>query len=250
MLKAESTKIALISLITLMASATVSAQNEFNILIVRTSINSKSTTGELFVNGNFIAHTLELPWENNASYISSIPAGKYTAHLRYDKNDRWRLQLDDVPDRTGVQLHIGNYPAQIQGCVLVGDEVFNESNKIEKSGTAYNRLKTEFYGSVTPNSTPDKKILVTVKYNVSRTELSNKTGVVWRYADSNLWLQGPERLENKEYKRDLKYIYIKYRGPNFYFRFPIHGGRSEFSSQPNGPWTQADDEFSVFTRNN
>jgi hypothetical protein len=250
MLNSAITKVTLISIIALIVVVITPAQSDFNILIVRTSYNSGSTTGELFVNGKFIAHTLELPWENNRSYISAIPAGKYTAHLRYDKNDKWRLQLDNVPNRTGVQLHIGNYPSQIQGCVLVGDEVFNESNKIEKSGSAYNRLKTEFYGSATPNTTPDKQIQVTIKYNIGRTELVNKTGVVWRHADTNIWLQGPERLENKEYKRDLKYIYIKYRGPNFYFRFPIHGGRSEFANQANGPWTQSDDEFSVFTRNN
>lgn len=237
--------------IVLISSSAALAQNEFDVTIVRTSYNSGSITGELFVNGKFVAHTLELPWRNNESYVSSIPAGKYKAHLRYDKKDQWRVQLDGVPGgRTGVQIHIGNYPSQIEGCVLVGDEVYNDNNKVEKSASAYNRLKAEFYGSENPVSTPDKEITVTIKYNVGRTELVNQTGVVWRHADSNLWLQGPEKLENREYKRDLKYIYIKYRGPNFYFRFPIHGGRSEYSSKADGPWTEADDEYSVFTRNN
>lgn len=217
-----------------------SGSEDFTITIVRTSYNSSSITGELFVNGKFICHTLELPWQNNQSYISSIPSGKYKAILRYDKNDKWRIQLENVPNRTGVQIHIGNHPSQIEGCVLVGDEVFNADNKIEKSAGAYTKLKTAFYGISDPNTSPDVNIYVEVKYNTGRTKLTNNQGTLWQHADKNLWLYGPEKLENYEYKRDLDYIYIKYRGPNFFFRFPIHGGISEYSSSKNGPWEKGD----------
>lgn len=228
---------------------TKSKLEDFTITIIRTSYNANSVTGELFANGNFICHTLELPWQNNQSYISSIPSGKYKAILRYDKNDKWRIQLENVPKRSGVQIHIGNYPSQIEGCVLVGDEVFNADNKIEKSSNAYLRLKSAFYGTSDPITTPDVNIYVEVKYTPERTKLINNQGTIWQHADQNLWLYGSEKLENYEYKRDLNFIYIKYRGPNFFFRFPIHGGISEYSSSKNGPWEKGDSD-SDFRREN
>ncbi|WP_316747601.1 DUF5675 family protein [Pedobacter gandavensis] len=214
---------------------------DFTLTIIRTSENIGSTTGELFINGNFVCHTLELPWQNNASYISSIPAGTYTARIRYDKKDQWRVQLNNVPNRSGVQLHIGNYPSQIQGCVLVGDEVYNKENRIAGSEIAFNRLRSEFYGTTgEPISSPDVDIKVEIKYTVARTKFINEYNVEWEYAKDDIWLYGPERLVNNEYKRDLKFIYIKYRGPNTYYRFPIHGGIWEYASKKDGPWDSAE----------
>jgi Family of unknown function (DUF5675) len=151
---------------------------EFAITVFRTSENSNSVTGELYVNQQFISHTLELPWHGNKSYISSIPPGTYNGWLRYDKPlDRWRIQLDNVPMRPGIQIHIGNRPFQIQGCLVVGDKVFNTQNRLEDSAKAYARLKNKFYGTDNPISTPDKSITVTVTYNPARTEFNSPSNV-------------------------------------------------------------------------
>src|SRR4051794_965885 len=62
-----------------------------DITIKRTYFEAgRCTTGELFVNGRFVAHTLELPWRNNASYVSSIPDGTYRAILRWENPLGWR----------------------------------------------------------------------------------------------------------------------------------------------------------------
>lgn len=219
----------------LVASASYAA--DLKIKIVRTSENLSSTTGELFVNGQFVAHTLELPWQNNQSYISSIPAGTYKAILRYDKNDRWRLQLLNVPGgRTGIQIHVGNHPGQIEGCLLVGDKVVNAENRLEGSGNAYARLRTAFYGTSTPVASPDVDVSIEIQFPPGRTQLRDAQGAVWLYDGSGKWLYGPEHLLNMEYQRDVKFIYIRYRGPHLYFRFPLFGGAHEYSSKRDGPW--------------
>lgn len=217
------------------------SQPVLDITIVRTSENGRSTTGELFVDGRFVAHTLELPWRNNQSYISAIPAGSYSAHLRFDKPDGWRLQLDNVPGRSGVQLHVGNYPSQIEGCVLVGLAVVNAENRLEASVEAYDRLRAAFYGGVDARTSPDKQVRVTINYHPRRTELRASAGASWLYDGSGKWYYGPDRLLQNEYRRDMSWIYIKYHGPNFFMRFPIHGGAvSQFSSRRDGPWTDGE----------
>jgi hypothetical protein len=69
------------------------AQPVLDITIVRTWENGSSTTGELFMDSRFVAHTLELPWRDNQSYSvssarlrsqlsSAVPAGALALGVR------------------------------------------------------------------------------------------------------------------------------------------------------------------------
>lgn len=60
--------------------------NSFRLNILRLWPGERATMGELYVNGDLIAMTLELPWKDNISGQSSIPEGVYGATLRYDKS--------------------------------------------------------------------------------------------------------------------------------------------------------------------
>ncbi|WP_422351529.1 DUF5675 family protein [Flagellimonas sp.] len=203
--------------------------------IKRTSYNTNSVTGELFIKNMFICHTLELPWQQNRSYISSIPSGIYDAFLRYDKNDKWRLQLKNVPNRTGIQIHIGNYPSQIQGCVLVGEKVYNAKNSLANSAQAYNKIKRAFYGTDSPNSTPDVKIKVQIEYNHGRTKFISERGSIWEHQDGENWLDTYTPHKYTEYDRDLKHIYLLSIDKDMHQRFPLFGGVKEYKYF-DGPW--------------
>lgn len=87
-----------------------------------------STIGSLSVDGQEVARTLELPWRNNESNISRIPAGSYDAFIRVDGQQGWRIQLKDIDDREFIQIHVGNYSSQIEGCILVGNGVEQNGN--------------------------------------------------------------------------------------------------------------------------
>lgn len=89
---------------------------------ISTWINPDCTVGRLEF-GGFHCLTLELPWKENANDISCIPAGTYE-YVKYDSPRHGAvLLLLDVPGRSMVELHAGNYTRQIEGCILVGDSL-------------------------------------------------------------------------------------------------------------------------------
>jgi hypothetical protein len=138
--------------------------DDFRISIYREYPGLRCTSGYLAVNGQIIVYTLERPWKDNQQNLSSIPAGTYPAILRYDHSDQWRIELQNVPGRSNIQIHIGNEPDQSKGCVLVGGKLGPDLCSIVggTSAPAYAALKKAFYGTDSPNSTPDKTISVDV----------------------------------------------------------------------------------------
>lgn len=138
-------------------------QDNFALTIERKLSSKNCTMGYLIAYGEVLCYTLELPWADNLNNISCISAGTYSGILRYDKTDGWRIQLENVPNRTGVQIHMGNYTSQIKGCVLVGTNATVDNCSIQNSSIAYSKLKKAFYGTENPNNTPNKKISVTFK---------------------------------------------------------------------------------------
>jgi uncharacterized protein DUF5675 len=159
-------RIALFVVVGVLAATGVSSADDapaFTVNVFRQYPSPKCTSGYLGVNGKIIAYTLERPWADNTQNISSIPAGKYRGHLRYDHADFWRIELDNVPKRTNVQIHIGNQVDQTKGCILVGRELGSDLCSLKDSGTAYAALKKAFYGTDDPVSTPMKTITVEIQ---------------------------------------------------------------------------------------
>jgi hypothetical protein len=81
-----------------------------------------STLGRLSV-GGFQCFTLELPWRDNLPEVSCIPPGTYKAFKRKSPKNGLCVEFRDVPKRSNIQIHSGNYTRQILGCVLVGDAI-------------------------------------------------------------------------------------------------------------------------------
>ena len=127
-------------------------------------------TGYVSVNGTIVAYTLELPYRNNESKISSIPAGEYDATIKFEggngpyENEGYRITLLNVPDRSGIQIHIGNYPTQIEGCILVGTKVHPGTCTLEGSKAAYQTLKKAVQDQAESDArVEEKKITVTIQ---------------------------------------------------------------------------------------
>lgn len=127
-------------------------------------------TGYVSVNGTVVAYTLELPYRNNQSNISSIPAGEYDATIKFEggkgpyENEGYRITLLNVPERSGIQIHIGNYPTQIEGCILVGTKVHPDTCTLEGSKAAYQTLKKAVQDQAELDaSAEEKKITVTIQ---------------------------------------------------------------------------------------
>ncbi len=103
----------------------------------------QSTMGTLYVGGMEIGRTLELPWKNNESSISHVPAGSYDAIMRSDGNKRWRIELKDVSDRGSIQIHVGNYASEIDGCILLGKTInqYQGSCMVTDSNSTLEKLR-------------------------------------------------------------------------------------------------------------
>jgi len=135
----------------------------FTVKIMRQYPGAKCTSGYLAVNGKVICYTLERPWLDNMQNISAIPPGRYPAFIRYDHADQWRIELQDVPGRTNVQIHVGNEVDESKGCILVGLDLGTDLCSLGRSKDAYAKLKEAFYGSATPTSSPDLNIAVEIE---------------------------------------------------------------------------------------
>jgi hypothetical protein len=96
--------------------------------------HAKQTLGELMAKHDgkdFTCKTIELPWLDNKHMISCIPDGTYK--LVKHTSPRWGrcLKVMDVPDRTDILIHPGNYAGSINpktgksdllGCIAPGEK--------------------------------------------------------------------------------------------------------------------------------
>jgi len=95
-----------------------------NLLLIRDSFTDKSVIGKLYLNAEFYGHTLELAWKENQKRISCIPKGVYEVKKRHTEKSKYKyehLHILDVPDRELILMHIGNYPKNSKGCILLGN---------------------------------------------------------------------------------------------------------------------------------
>ena len=96
---------------------------------------TNGTNGALFFEGNFICHTIELPWIHNEHQISCIPEGEYSIIKRYSPKFGWHLHLPDVPGRDLILIHpANNAMKELKGCIapvsiLTGEGIGIESRK-------------------------------------------------------------------------------------------------------------------------
>ena len=78
--------------------------------LVRDGVSSVApTTGELLLEGEHFAYTLELPWLGNLPGQSCIPCGSYRVILSLSTRFKRDMpRLIGVPGRLGILIHPGN----------------------------------------------------------------------------------------------------------------------------------------------
>ena len=94
-------------------------------ILLDTKSYADCTIGRLFIAaGGFSCFTLELPWLDNAGGVSCIPAGIYSYKKRMSPGKGYTvIELIDVPERTFIQIHLGNFTSQILGCIIPGTAI-------------------------------------------------------------------------------------------------------------------------------
>lgn len=97
-----------------------------NTIVLNRTYHRDCTTGIVKFPDGTTFHTMELPWRNNQRRVSCIPEGTYTLGLRVSGvvqrtsgyTQGWEVQ--NVPNRTYIMWHPGNYPHDFEGCIGVG----------------------------------------------------------------------------------------------------------------------------------
>ena len=97
------------------------------IYIKRTDYEDKQTLGNGTVVDNgkpvFFFKTLELPDRGNQKRISCIPKGRYNVAKRWSTKYGNHFHVLNVPNRSLILIHHGNYYKDTLGCILVGSSV-------------------------------------------------------------------------------------------------------------------------------
>lgn len=128
----------------------------------RIFLGSSATIGELYVDGEHIADTLEdrvRPEGEKVYGKTAIPEGTYEMVLSYSPRFKKILpEILNVPNFTGIRIHCGNSSADSSGCILVGTWDGEKEDWVSDSKVAFNKLM-----SLLQKATDNKeKITITI----------------------------------------------------------------------------------------
>lgn len=93
------------------------------IKLFRISKTPTEIIGVIVIDNEMICMTLERP-------DVAIPDGNYPLVYEYSpkfKRDLWELK--NVPKRSEIKIHIGNYTNETDGCILIGFDVKKDKEK-------------------------------------------------------------------------------------------------------------------------
>jgi hypothetical protein len=111
--------------------------------LLRHNQDDKQTLGKLYNGTELLAHTLELAWKDNAKQVSCIPASCYKVVKRNSPKYGDHFHILDVPNRSFILIHHGNYNRDILGCILVGNAHIDIDGDGYKDVTASKAKMTE-----------------------------------------------------------------------------------------------------------
>jgi hypothetical protein len=94
-----------------------------NLGVIRMKFTSKSTTGMLYLDDAFFCFTLEPVTLGEGSEVKprAIPVGRYRLTLRHSPRfGKIMPHVEVVKGFEGILIHVGNFPKDTEGCLLVG----------------------------------------------------------------------------------------------------------------------------------
>jgi hypothetical protein len=116
----------------------------------RKTETTKSIIGELWIDGQFEAFSLE-PARQNPVHPGHpcVPAGEYSLELTFSPHFQMITpEVMNVEGRSAIRLHPGNFPKDSLGCTLVGEE--KGIDQIFQSRVAFDKLMVLFRHTLDP----------------------------------------------------------------------------------------------------
>ena len=98
------------------------------------------TLGILKIQKQIAFFTLEPPDLLNRKGFSSIPAQQYICKRHVSPSFGETFLITEVPDRTKVLFHWGNWRSNTEGCILLGTGIMWEKRGITNSKHAFEKF--------------------------------------------------------------------------------------------------------------
>jgi hypothetical protein len=117
-----------------------------DIRVKRDLYTSLSTQGGLFLDGEHFCFTLEPAVKLDGTKPRAIAAGTYRLTIRWsDEFQKHVPHVEDVPNFTAVEQHIGNFPKNTKACTLVGETRGPQPDFIGGSLKAWTKLMARYF---------------------------------------------------------------------------------------------------------
>lgn len=96
-----------------------------NIILRRTLAQSSGIFGNFHLEtGEFFCVTLEHAYLSHSNWIAKVPPGVYTCKRRMSPHFGYEVfEVMDVPNCSYIEIHVGNFLQDSEGCILVGESV-------------------------------------------------------------------------------------------------------------------------------
>lgn len=79
-----------------------------------------ATFGYIGMPDGQVLATVERPWLDNKPMVSCIPTGYYSCAPKfYNRGGYQAVEVLNVPNRSHILFHIGNYARDSNGCILI-----------------------------------------------------------------------------------------------------------------------------------
>ena len=161
----------------MVCSTFVSAADEFSIEIFRRTVQDGLVTGELYLNGKLVGKCYEndekkisegeypgfLRYHSGKNFVATGVGDGFLALAKLGKKGDFLLEVGKTDPRTNILFHGGSKPEQSKGCILLGpvDKSPTGEVTVDENHPLY-KLMVAFYGTPSPNSTPNKKITIKI----------------------------------------------------------------------------------------
>jgi hypothetical protein len=130
----------------------------WKVILTRFNYGDKQALGyvEVLRDGECVyeAKSLELPWKDNQRSVSCIPEDIYKVRKRLadesGSRDYDHFMVMDVPNRSYILWHAGNFYWDIEGCILMGQAHIDINHDTLKDVTDTKRTIAELY-ALLPN---------------------------------------------------------------------------------------------------
>ena len=107
--------------------------------VKRKWFTGKSTMGELWVDGERFCYTLEPETRQDAVKPRAIAEGVYGVEIGWSaRHQRMIPIVEGVPGFAGIEIHVGNFPRDTEGCLLVGKS--KGEDEVGESAAAFSEL--------------------------------------------------------------------------------------------------------------